>query len=126
MIFNTLLLRIFQYQSQSHPQYSVIRPILIDNFNQTKPFHYLQNTNYLNKSFLTGYDEPHHFNMVELEEPPIEYFIEKFAKFNLMHKLLQNISIIEKLKIFEKYTDDTITIYNVTNGGLYDDWNNVF
>jgi hypothetical protein len=122
MIFKTFLLRFFQCQSQSRPIYSVIRPVLIDNFNQTKPFHHLQNTNYLNKSFLTGYDERYHFNKVEIEEPTIEDIVKNHLQF----ELLQTLSNIGNYNLVDQYIYDTITGFNITNGGLYDDWNNDF
>lgn len=123
MIFKTFLLRFFQYQSQSRPIYSVIRPVLIDNFNNnTERFHHLQNTNFSRKSFLTGYDERYHFNKVEIEEPTIEDIVKNHLQF----ELLQTLSNIGNYNLVDQYIYDTITGFNITNGGLYDDWNNDF
>jgi len=90
--------------------------------NSTKSFHHLQNTNFLNRSFLTGYDERHHYNKVEIEEPSMDVIIENHLQYELLQVLLHS----ENLYLFEKYTYNTIATYNITNGGLYDDWNCIF
>jgi len=123
MIFKTFLLRFLQCQSQSRPIYSVIRPVLIDNFNNnTEGFHHLQNTNFSRKSFLTGYDERYHFNLIEIEEPTIEDIVKNHLQF----ELLQTLSNIWNYNLVHQYIYHTITGFNITNGGLYDDWNDVF
>ncbi len=126
MIFKSLLLRILQSQSTK------ISPIYMDNtnffnnlINQTKnndSFHHLQNTNFSRKSFLTGYDERYHFNKVEIEEPTIEDIVKNHLQF----ELLQTLSNIGNYNLVDQYIYDTITGFNITNGGLYDDWNNDF
>ena len=145
MIFKNFFTRLFQLQYQVYPQYALstlsnnyIYNDNIQNYcfhsstNQTHEnvttsyFHHLQKITNIRKSYLTGYDERYYFHMVDFEEPSLEEIMKNKLQFDLLKQLYQNISIVEKIDIINKYTQDMILIYNVTKGGLYNDWLNIF
>lgn len=146
MIFTQFFTRLFQLQHQSYPHtqyalssvsndymYDIIQKYCFHSSNNqtqenvnTSYFHHLQNLTMMRKSYMTGYDERFYFDKIDFEEPSLEEIMKNNLQFDLLKQLYQNISIIEKLDIINKYTRDIIIIYNITKGGLYDDWLNIF